>query len=112
MATAIRKTAAPSRKRVVKGDSDFLKFEARVPSHIKSALEEAAYLQGLSQTDFMVSAISDAANRVIRENNVIQLSLQDQKTIVAALQKKNPSVRKCEKLRQAIRRSREMAGGA
>lgn len=93
-----------------KKDSDFVRIDARIPKHVKTALEEAAHIQGVSQTDFMVSVISDAANAIIRENNIIQLSVQDQKAIVASLQDENPSVARFAKLRRAIRRSRKMAG--
>lgn len=100
--------AASPRKRPLKNSAEFVRIDARIPKHIKAALEEAAHIQGLSQTDFMVAVISDAANKVIQDNSIIQLCVQDQKAIVAALQNDSPSVKKYGKLRQAIRNSRKM----
>ncbi len=68
----------------IKKESDFVRIDARVPKHVKTALEEAAHIQGVSRTDFMVSVISSAANRIIRENGIIQLCLQDQNRRFAA----------------------------
>lgn len=110
--TGISRKAAPSRKRPLKNSAEFVRIDARIPKHIKTALEEAAHIQGLSQTDFMVAVISDAANKVIQENSITRLCLQDQKAVAAALQNESPSVRKYGKLRQAIRNSRKMTGTA
>jgi uncharacterized protein (DUF1778 family) len=96
----------------MKNSTDFVRIDARIQRHIKTALEEAAHIQGLSQTDFMVAAICEAANKIIRENSVIQLCVEDQRTLASALLDESPSTKQFGKLRRAVRRSRAMAGMA
>jgi uncharacterized protein (DUF1778 family) len=61
------------------------RFDVRVPQSLKEAVTYAAKLQGLNLSDFIVAAIANEAGRVINENHVIQLTLKDQKTLLAAL---------------------------
>lgn len=74
----------------VKGKVKTVRIDARIPSHVKEIVQYAASLQGRSQTDFMVTAIHEAAQRVIAESSVIRLCLEDQRELAAALREDVP----------------------
>lgn len=76
-----------------------------VPQHIKDIVERAAAIQGRTDTDFLISALSEAANKVIAEDSVIRLCLADQEVLAAAIldDKPHPAPRKLARLRRAIR---------
>jgi len=61
------------------------RLEARIPSDVKATLVRAASLRGQSLSDFVVSCAADEAMRVIRENEVLELSEQDQVAFAEAL---------------------------
>jgi len=48
-------------------------------------LKRAAELQGRTMTDFVVSAVQDAAQRAIEQAEIIRLSLADQECFAQAL---------------------------
>lgn len=62
-----------------------VRLDARIPAHIKESLVTAAALTGCSQTDFLITAVSEAAQKVIAKHNMIQLCLDDQKALAKAL---------------------------
>ena len=61
------------------------RLEARVSADLKAVLSRAAALEGRSLTDFVVTAAGEAARRVIREHDVIDLSERDQRAFARAL---------------------------
>jgi uncharacterized protein (DUF1778 family) len=83
------------------------RLEARIPSDVKSMLTRAASLQGRTLTDFVVGSATEAARRVIRENEVIELSERDQVAFARALL--HPP-RASRALRAAARRYRARHG--
>jgi uncharacterized protein (DUF1778 family) len=48
-------------------------------------LKRAAEIQGRTMTDFVVSAVQDAAQQAIAQSEVIRLSLADQECFAKAL---------------------------
>jgi uncharacterized protein (DUF1778 family) len=48
-------------------------------------LKRAAEIQGRTMTDFVVSAVQDAAQQAIAQSEVIRLSLADQECFAQAL---------------------------
>lgn len=81
---------------------DIVRIDARVPCHIKETMTIAAAMQGLTQTDFLISAINELAQKVITEHNVIQLCLEDQKVLAEALlNEEEPDMSRFDRLRQA-----------
>jgi uncharacterized protein (DUF1778 family) len=64
-------------------------------------LTQAAALEGRSQSDFLIAAVSAAARKVIDEHSVIRLCLADQQILAAALadETRSPSAR----LQKAVR---------
>lgn len=61
------------------------RLEARVPASLKATLKRAAAMQGRTLTDFVLSASTEAAERVIREHEVLELSRRDQEALARAL---------------------------
>lgn len=89
-----------------------VRIDARIPSHVKEIVTRAASIQGRSQTDFMIAALSEAAQKVIANNAVIQLCLADQKALAASLleEKTASAAGKLSRLRRASREhSRKVA---
>lgn len=84
-------------------DAATVRIDARIPAHIKESLAAAAALQGRSQTDFLITAVSEAAQKVISEHNVIKLCLEDQKALAAALLDESPTPARYSRLKKALR---------
>lgn len=61
------------------------RLEARISTELHSMLKRAAEIQGRTMTDFVVSAVQDAAQRTIEQAEVIRLSLADQECFAQAL---------------------------
>jgi uncharacterized protein (DUF1778 family) len=78
------------------------RLEARVPNFIKEKLATAAALQGVTQTDFLIVAVNTMAGKFIAEHNVIQLCLEDQEALAAALLNDDPDVSHLERLARAV----------
>jgi uncharacterized protein (DUF1778 family) len=80
------------------------RLEARVTPDQKELIERAAAAQGRTVTDFVVSALQDAAKQAIAEHAVWKLNQQQQKAFMDALMnppEPNP------KLREAFKRYRK-----
>lgn len=80
------------------------RLEARITVDQKAQIERAAAYAGRSVTDFVVGAISAAAEAVIQEQELIRLSRAESKAFVAALLK--PTAPNAE-LKKAARRYRK-----
>lgn len=61
------------------------RLDARVTAEEKRLFERAAALTGRTTTGFVVSSVLEAARRVIREHESMQLSARDREAVVAAL---------------------------
>lgn len=61
------------------------RLDARVTAEDKSLVQRAAALSGRSTTSFVVSTLREAARRVIREHETMQLSERDRQAFVSAL---------------------------
>jgi len=74
-----------SDKTIARQDARTVRMDARLPLHIKNNLVMAAALSGRTQTDFLITAVNEAAQKVIAEHNLITLCLEDQKVLAQAL---------------------------
>lgn len=83
------------------------RLEARVPQETKILLERAAAVQGRKFTEFVVSSAVEAAQRVLRENELSSLTRRDRIAFVETLL--NPPVPN-EKLRKAAARHVKVFG--
>jgi uncharacterized protein (DUF1778 family) len=61
------------------------RLEARVTPEMKAMFQEAADLEGLSLTDFLIRSVREAAQRTFRERESMELSRRDQALFVQAL---------------------------
>ena len=61
------------------------RLEARISTDLQVLLKRAAELQGRTLTDFVVTAVQDAAQRAIEQAEVVRLSLADQQCFAQAL---------------------------
>ena len=61
------------------------RLEARISTDLHAMLRRAAEIQGRTMTDFVVSAVQDAARHAIEQAEVMRLSLADQACFVEAL---------------------------
>lgn len=61
------------------------RLEARISTELRSQLKRAAELEGRTVTDFVVSAVRDAAQQAIERAEVIRLSRADQECFAQAL---------------------------
>lgn len=61
------------------------RLEARITPEQKSQFQHAADLLGRSITDFAISSLQEAAIKVIREHEIISISMHDQKVFIQAL---------------------------
>lgn len=60
-------------------------LEARISIDLHSMIKRAAELQGRTMTDFVVSAVQDAAQQAIERAEVVRPSLADQECFAQAL---------------------------
>lgn len=61
------------------------RLEARISTELHVMLKRAAEIQGRSMTDFIISAVQNAAQQAIEQAGVIRLSLADQECFAQAL---------------------------
>ncbi len=84
------------------------RLEARLPAEVHRLLKRAAALEGRTLTDFVVSAARDAARRTIEENEILRLTLEDQRRIAdSIIDPPAPT----PALRRAFQRRRALFGG-
>ena len=61
------------------------RLEARISPELRNLLRRAAELQNRTVTDFVVSAVQEAALRAVDQAEVIRLTLADQERFARAL---------------------------
>lgn len=61
------------------------RLEARISTDLHGLLKRAAEIQNRTVTDFVVSAVQEAARRAIEQSEVIRLSRKDQEQFAKAL---------------------------
>ncbi len=57
------------------------RLEARLTEDQKELVARAAGYQGVSQTDFVLMTVLDEARRVVREQDVVELSLEQSRRV-------------------------------
>lgn len=61
------------------------RLEARITTDLHSQIKRAAQLQGRTMTDFIVSAVQEAAHEAIEQVEIMRLSQADQAAFAQAL---------------------------
>ena len=83
------------------------RLETRVTAEQKNLIERAAALQSRTITDFVLTAVQDAARRTIEEHQQLELSVRDSEAFVEALLNSRPVN---DRLRDTVRRYRAVTG--
>ena len=83
------------------------RLEARLPSGVHALLKRAAAVQGRTLTDFVVTAAREAACKIIEEDQIIRLSINDQRRIARAILSPPAPARA---LTKAFQRHRDLFG--
>lgn len=60
------------------------RLEDRITKQQKELVQRAASIQGRTLTDFVVQSVTDAASRIVQEQEAIILSERDRKVFVEA----------------------------
>ena len=61
------------------------RIDARIPLSVRETIDRAAAMQGRTRTDFLIEAALEKAERVISEQAVIRLAMQDQEMLAKSL---------------------------
>ncbi|MGA7982319.1 MAG: DUF1778 domain-containing protein [Chromatiaceae bacterium] len=61
------------------------RLEAGISTELHAMLKRAAEIQGRTLTDFVVSAVQEAAQRAIEQGEIVRLSLADSERFAQAL---------------------------
>jgi len=61
------------------------RLEARISFDLHATIKRAAELQGRTLTDFVVSALQDAAHHAVEQAGIIRMSMDDQACFAQAL---------------------------
>ena len=67
------------------------RIDARIPLVVRDTIDRAAAMQGRTRTDFLIAAALEKAERVIAEQNLIRLTMQDQESLAKALSEEKVS---------------------
>ena len=87
---AARKPAARVRPKKVKAPKattavKTARLEARIDPELRAMLQQAAELEGRKLTEFVTSALQEAARRTISAAHMLKLSIADQEIFASAL---------------------------
>ncbi len=75
----------PTRKKAAADDAKSTRFEARLTPYARKIIQRAAEIQGRSMSDFVVAAAEQAAEKALKDIQLIELSLEDQRRFAEAL---------------------------
>ena len=79
-------TVIANRKNPGRGETKDERLEARVPVELKTMFQRAADLEGLTLTDYVISALVEKSRATIREHEVITLTGRNREVFLEALQ--------------------------
>lgn len=83
------------------------RLEARVTSELKASFQRAADLKGLTLTDYVINALVDDAQQVIRDHEVLTWTGRNREVFLQALMNPPPP---SPSLVAALARYRKMVG--
>jgi uncharacterized protein (DUF1778 family) len=79
-------TTIVNRRGPGRGETKDERLEARVPAELKTMFQRAADLEGLTLTDYVISALVEKSRSTIREHEVITLTGRNREVFLEALQ--------------------------
>ena len=74
---------------MVKSQKSLARLEARVDAEIKARWQQAADLQGITLTDFIITSLQESASKIIQQHQTMKLNKKDTAAFVDAIL--NPS---------------------
>lgn len=83
------------------------RLEARVSAEEKALCQEAANLQGQSLTQFVIGSALESAKRILRQNELTELTYRDRCTFVESLLNPPPP---SQRLQEAARHYERVFG--
>ena len=92
---------------MVKSQKSQARLEARVDAEIKARWQQAADLQGITLTDFIITSLQESANKIIQQHQTMKLTKKDTEAFVDAVL--NPSEPN-EKLSAAVSEYKKIMG--
>lgn len=66
-------------------ENNMSRIDARIPLSVRDTIDRAAAMQGRTRTDFLIEAALEKAEKVIIEQTIIRLAMQDQEMLANAL---------------------------
>ena len=108
--SSARKPAAKARSKKAKPvktgtAAKTARLEARINPELRALLQQAAELEGRTVTEFVTSALQEAARRTISAAHVFGLSVTDEEIFAAALIDRPPAA---PALKRAFARRRDL----
>lgn len=70
---------------MVKSHKPLARLEARVDAEIKARWQQAADLQGITLTDFIITSLQESATKVIQQHQTMKLTQKDTEAFVDAI---------------------------
>ena len=70
---------------MVKSQKSLARLEARVDAEIKARWQQAADLQGITLTDFIITSLQESASKIIQQHQTMKLSKKDTIAFVDAI---------------------------
>ena len=61
------------------------RFETRLTPYARKIIQRAAEIQGRSMSDFVIAAAEQAAEKALKDIQIIELSLEDQRRFAEAM---------------------------
>lgn len=92
---------------MVKSQKTLARLEARVDAEMKARWQQAADLQGITLTDFIITSLQESANKVIQQHQRMKLTTKDTEAFIdAILNPPEPN----ENLRAAVAEYKQVIG--
>ena len=66
-------------------ENNMSRIDARIPLSVRETIDRAAAMQGRTRTDFLIEAALEKAEKIITEQTVIRLAIEDQALLANAL---------------------------
>ena len=70
---------------MVKSQKSLARLEARVDAQIKARWQQAADLQGITLTDFIITSLQESASKIIQQHQTMKLRKKDTVAFVDAI---------------------------
>ena len=66
-------------------ENNMSRIDARIPLSVRDTIDRAAAMQGRTRTNFLIEAALEKAERVISEQSLMRLAVEDQEMLAKAL---------------------------